>query len=443
MTTKIEKLFSTCNERQISPRIKLLLTTILFLAMITPLISLSAQTSNTKRQGIVAVVNNEIISKYDFINRVKLVIFLSRLPNDKKTIKRISSQILRGLINDKLKLQEARKLGINVKQTELKAAITEIEKMNGLAEGRMRVLMKKKGINFSSFQLQVEAQTAWSKAVVKQVLSANKISDEAVDEAIATIELNKGKPEYKVAEIFIPFEAGKSTEKARQIAMRLYSQIQQGANFSALARAFSQSASAAKGGNLGWIRNEQIEQNLSNIMTKMRKNSTSEPMKGESGYYVLKLIDKRKSLGVSTEKIKITLEQLFLPLRINSSENEAKVVTEQAENISSNIKTCSALNQKGKELGSQQSGTLEVNDITQLPTNIRTIVQKNDLFKASKPIRTGSGILIIMVCKRSGGGTLKNIRAKIKSMLLQKRAVLTDRSMLRNIRRTAFLDIRQ
>ncbi len=411
--------------------------------MITPLISLSAQTSNTKRQGIVAVVNNEIISKYDFINRVKLVIFLSKLPNDKKTIKRISSQILHGLINDKLKLQEARKLGINVKQTELKAAITEIEKMNGLAEGRMRVLMKKKGINFSSFQLQVEAQTAWSKAVVKQVLSANRISDEAVDEAIATIELNKGKPEYKVAEIFIPFEAGKSTEKARQIAMRLYSQIQQGANFSALARAFSQSASAGKGGNLGWIRNEQIEQNLSNIMTKMRKNSTSEPMKGESGYYVLNLIDKRKSLGVSTEKIKITLEQLFLPLRINSSENETKVITEQAEDISSSIKTCSALNQKGKELGSRQSGTLEVNDITQLPTNIRTIVQKNDLFKASKPIRTGSGILIIMVCKRSGGGTLKNIRAKIKSMLLQKRAVLTDRSMLRNIRRTAFLDIRQ
>ena len=443
MTTKIEKLFSTCNERQISPRIKLLLTTILFLAMITPLISLSAQTSNTKRQGIVAVVNNEIISKYDFINRVKLVIFLSRLPNDEKTIKRISSQILHGLINDKLKLQEARKLGINVKQTELKAAITEIEKMNGLAEGRMRVLMKKKGINFSSFQLQVEAQTAWSKAVVKQVLSANRISDEAVDKAITTIELNKGKPEYKVAEIFIPFEAGKSTEKARQIAMRLYSQIQQGANFSALARAFSQSASAAKGGNLGWILNEQIEQNLSNIMTKMRKNSTSEPMMGESGYYVLKLIDKRKSLGVSTEKIKITLEQLFLPLRINSSENEAKVVTEQAEDISSSIKTCLALNQKGKELGSQQSGTLEINDITQLPTNIRTIVQKNDLFKASKPIRTGSGILIIMVCKRSGGGTLKNIRAKIKSMLLQKRAVLTDRSMLRNIRRAAFLDIRQ
>ncbi|HIF58605.1 MAG TPA: hypothetical protein EYQ26_03810 [Rhodospirillales bacterium] len=443
MITKFKKLFITCNERHISPRIKLLLTTILFLAMITPLISLSAQTSNTKRQGIVAVVNNEIISKYDFINRVKLVIFLSKLPNDKKTIKRISSQILHGLINDKLKLQEARKLGINVKQTELKAAITEIEKMNGLAEGRMRVLMKKKGINFSSFQLQVEAQTAWSKAVVKQVLSANRISDEAVDEAIATIELNKGKPEYNVAEIFIPFEAGKSTEKARQIAMRLYSQIQQGANFSALARAFSQSASAGKGGNLGWIRNEQIEQNLSNIMTKMRKNSTSEPMKGESGYYVLNLIDKRKSLGVSTEKIKITLEQLFLPLRINSSENETKVITEQAEDISSSIKTCSALNQKGKELGSRQSGTLEVNDITQLPTNIRTIVQKNDLFKASKPIRTGSGILIIMVCKRSGGGTLKNIRAKIKSMLLQKRAVLTDRSMLRNIRRTAFLDIRQ
>jgi hypothetical protein len=47
-----------------------------------------------------------------------------------------------------------------------------------------------------------------------------------------------------------------------------------------------------------------------------------------------------------------------------------------------------------------------------------------------------------MVCKRSGGGTAKNMKAQIKNMLLQQLAILTDRRMLRDVRRTSFLDIR-
>jgi len=65
------------------------------------------------------------------------------------------------------------------------------------------------------------------------------------------------------------------------------------------------------------------------------------------------------------------------------------------------------------------------------------------LSKASKPIRTSTGILIIMVCNRNGGGIAKNMRAQIKNMLLNKLAILADRRMLRDIKRIAFLDIRQ
>ncbi|MDC0196201.1 peptidylprolyl isomerase [Gammaproteobacteria bacterium] len=443
MTYRFNKIYSFYHKSQNSPTIITLLIMLLFVFTITPLTSVSSQLYNPSGQGIVAVVNTDIISQFDFTDRTRLIIFSAGLPNNKKTIKRISPQILQGLINDQLKLQETKRLGIKIKQDELRDTIAKIEKMNGMAKGGMRILMKEKGINFRAFERQVEAQTAWKKAVVKQVMSTIKIDDETVDEAIAELESNKGKPEYNVAEIFFPFEPKKSKEEINKIALRLYTQLQQGANFTALARAFSQSASSAKGGNLGWIRDNQIEKNLSNIMIKMKKNSTSKPFKGEDGYYILKLLDKRLSSGVAREKLRITLQQLFLPLRQNTSTKKAYFIAEQAKNISIETKTCSDLSKKGKELGSKQSGRVEVEDISQLPNNIRNVVEKIELSKASKPIKMSSGFLIIMVCKRTGGDIMKNMRAQIKNMLLQRRAILVDRRMLRDIRRTAFLDIRQ
>ncbi len=440
----IEKQYQKSNfvffTNPIAPVAKIFLTTLLILPIILTRVSIAENSKYSPEQRIIAVVNNEIISQVDFSDRIKFVIFSSRLPDNVKTVKRISPQILRVMINDKLKLQETRKLGIKVSQKELQAAIGELEKNNGLPKGRMRILLKSNGISFRSFEQQVHSQIAWRKAVIRQVLSKSKIGEGSVDMAIKKIEANKGKPEYRVAEIFIPFEPNKSQGETFKNAMRLYFQIQRGANFSALARAFSQSASAANGGNLGWIRPEQIERGLSDIMIKMEEKTSSKPQKGAGGYYILKLLKKRMSPGLPTEKIQATLQQLFLPMQPNTSAKELAI---QANKISSKTKSCSELNRKGKELGSRNSGSVEVKDISRLPKKIREIAQNIKLSKASDPIQTKSGLLILMVCKRNDGSGTKFVRRTIKNMLLEKRAVLMGRTMLRNIQRAAFLDIRR
>ena len=443
MKKTIFKIYTICNRENTLKKIKPQIIILLIIIATIVTLPVSAQLNNSNRQGIIAIVNKDIISQFDFIDRIKLVIFTSRLPNNQKTIKRISGQILRGLINEKLKIQQAKKLGIKISRDELRIAINEIEKMNGLTEGQMRILMRKKGINFRSFALQVEAETRWRKAVVKQVLSKNRISEDSVDDAIAKIKLNKGKPEYKVAEIFISFEPNKSMQKINQNAIRLHSQIQKGAKFSELARAFSQKTSAAKGGNLGWIRGNQIDQELLQIIVTMKKNTISKPIKGEDGFYILRLLDKRISSGLPTKKINVTLEQLFLPLPLGASTQVIADIKSRAKDITSDTKNCDDLNRKIVKFGSKQSGRIKVSDISQLPINIRTIVQKINIAEPSIPIRTSTGVLVLMVCTRSGGGLLPNFRNSIRNRLLQERAVIMDRRMLRNIRRSAFVDIRQ
>jgi peptidyl-prolyl cis-trans isomerase SurA len=406
-------------------------------------LSAKAQSVRTPSQGIVAVVNNDIISQFDLGSRIKFIIFSSRLSSDKKTIQRIAAQVLRGLINDKLKLQEAKRLRVKVSQAEMKAAISKIERNNKIGIGKMRDLLAKQRIDFRTFELQIEAEVAWRKAVVRQVRSTIKIGEDAIDETISGIEKNKGKPEYLVAEIFIPFDPTKSAEETLQSTIRLHSQVQKGANFAALARSFSQSASAANGGNLGWIRSDQVDENLSVIIINMSKGATTKPIKGADGYYILRMLNKRRSPGLPTTNVKISLQQVFLPLRQNPSPGEVNAQSNLAKEISSTIRTCSALAKKGAELGSKQSGRLEVADISRLPANLRNVVQNIPLSKASDPIQTAAGFLVLMVCKRSGGGITKDIRNRIRNALLEKRATLVSRRMLRNIRRTAFVDIRR
>lgn len=411
-------------------------------SLIMPQLSVKAQTTNSVAQGIAAVVNDDIISQLDLDNRIQFIIFSARLQNNKNTVKKITGQVLRGLINDKLKIQEAKRLGVSVTQAELESSIRMIEKKNGLLPGKMETYLAKQKVNFGTFELQVNAEVAWKKAVIKQTRSTIKIGNDAIDEAIFEIEKNKGKLEYFVAEIFIPFDPNKSTDETYQAIARLYSQAEQGAKFSALARSFSQSASAANGGNLGWIRIDQVDTNLANIITLMEKGSTTKPVRGAEGYYILRLLDKRRSLGLPIETMKVSIQQVFVPLGQNKSTGGINAKRNLAKQISSSINTCSGLAQKGVELGSKESGRLEVADTSKLPKQIQSVVTNIPLSKASEPIQISTGFLVMMVCKRSGGGIIANVRNRMRNILLQKRASLMSRRMLRNVTRAAFLDIR-
>ena len=101
------------------------------------------------------------------------------------------------------------------------------------------------------------------------------------------------------------------------------------------------------------------------------------------------------------------------------------------------------MSEKGLELDSKNSGRIKVDDISKLPRSIQNIVIDIPLNKASEPIVVSSGVIVLMVCNRSDGQITNQTRNQIRGMLLMKRAELLERSMLRDIKRAAFLEIRR
>ena len=417
------------------------LLAIVFLQLLLLSTPVDAQGLGSK-QGIAAIVNDDIISVLDLASRINFTIFSSKLPNNRQVLGRIKPQILRTLINEKLQQQEARRVKIRVPEEEVNSMIREIERRNKMPQGEMRKVFLNAGIDWRTFKQQIETQLSWRLVIQRRVYSNEKIGEDAIDEQIVLIETNKGKPEYLVGEIFLPFDSGKTVDNVRQIGDRLYSQIRKGASFPDIARSFSQSASAANDGNLGWIRADQLDDILADFISKMIPGSISPPMKGADGFYILSLQDKRTAKGLPPPDISVTFQQVFLPLRSNASPGEVSAQNNVAKTVSAAASNCQDMARLGKEKGAKQSGRLNNIKLSALPENFQNAIQKYGVGKASGPLRTPAGFIVVMLCSKSGDGSKNVVRQKIERSLLEQKASLVSRRLLRDLRRAAFVDIR-
>lgn len=110
--------------------------------------------------------------------------------------------------------------------------------------------------------------------------------------------------EYKARHILIKPDAVRSLEKAEQLAQNVRRELEGGAEFADLARRFSEDPlSAAKGGDLGWVRADQLVPGFANVMTQLPLNTLSGVTKSRFGFHLIEVLDTRES-DISEEQMK-------------------------------------------------------------------------------------------------------------------------------------------
>lgn len=398
---------------------------------------------------IVAVVNDEVISVYDLNMRLSLVILFGSLPDNLETRQRLAPQVLRVLIDEELKHQEASRLKVSVTDSEIERAIVRLEKLNGLEPGGLVAVLSRKRVKKMTLTNQIEADIGWRKLINVRFGRSVQISEEEIDRVMREIEKNKGKPEHLVSEIFLPFDRQKSEGETLALANRLIQQIKSGANFAALAQNFSKNSTAGRGGDLGWNMLGQLGGNLDATLVNLQPGQVSPPILALDGYYLLLLRDRRKARGLAGAEAGssiINLQQLFLPLDKNASPAATADAMEGARIYGKRMKNCQDMERIGKEIGSPLSGNLGDIKISALGAQQRTLLRGLPPLKASPPLRTGDGVIVLMVCRREEGPqAVQNIedqRNRIFDRLMDERLNLAARQHLRDLRRAAFVDVR-
>ena len=393
-------------------------------------------------QRIIAVVNEDAVSLFDLRERIKMVIFSSNMQDSPKMRERLEPQVLRALIDEKLQKQAAKRYNIKVDRKEVDKALRMIEKQNGLPPGGLKIRLEEAGVRMSTLVDQIETTIAWSKLVNRRMTRNIVIGDNQIDEALARIRANLNKPSHLVSQIFLAFDGPDNAAKTLADANQLVTQIRNGAAFTSLARQFSQDAAARTGGDLGWVQQGELDQELDRALIDMRPGQISEPIRTSSGYHILLLRKRRTSQKPRADDTVVSLKQVFLPIEAGATPEEAANQRNLATTIAETLSGCDDLERAGKELGSTLSGDLGKLRIGELPSELRALVTGLAVGRASKPLPAEGGLRILMVCDRKEVKSKIPSRDQIRRNLIRRQADRKARRYLRELHQTAFLDIR-
>lgn len=256
-----------------------------------------AQTQPTysATQEIAAVVNDDAISFRDLEKRLRLVMASSGLPNTPDIQQRLLPQVLNGLINEALMLQEAERIGVDVDQLAVDQGFAAVAQQNNMDAKTFSSMLKRGGVDASTLRKQIQAQLAWKEFVQRRLRSKVIVSERDIDDAYERIVSKIGSTEYLTAEIFLPADDEKAEKSALQLARRLQQEIKSGkASFFKLAQQFSKAAGSEDGGDTGWLNETQMNPDFVKALEKISKNQITEPIKTTDGYHLLFLREKRE-----------------------------------------------------------------------------------------------------------------------------------------------------
>src|SRR6202043_1406259 len=193
---------------------------------------------------------------------------------------------------------------------ELNNALSQLEKQNSMQPGQLNDFLKSRGIDRGSLINQLTASIVWAKLVRRLAAQNTEITDEEVDDAIKHLKDHANDPQSRIAEIFLPVDNPNQDQEVRALAQKLIDQMKQGARFSAVAQQFSQSATAAVGGDMGWLRPEQLSPDLGKVVAQLRPGELSPPIRTGAGYYLMLVLDRRNGRsGASAEEVVMPLVQ--------------------------------------------------------------------------------------------------------------------------------------
>jgi len=436
------------------------LTLLLFLSVL--MIGTTGTQAFAKQAGIAAVVNDRVISNTDVYERMHLGIVSSNMPDTEDTKKRLRPQILSNLINEVLQMEEAEKLGINISEAEIEDGLKNIAQQNGKSLEAFKKDLERENVSINSISNQIRTQIAWGQVVRRKLRPKVNISEGDIDNVIEQMQLNAGKPEYLVAEIFLGVDHPSKENVVRGSAMKLIEHLKGGAGFPSLARQFSQAPGAGNGGDMGWVQETQLSNELRSALGQMQPGQISPPIKSVGGYHILFLREKRMTPDMSSiingtsalSSSTLDLKRLFIPVAKDDPEAIVTAKIARAKTVGKHLDSCFEMEAEYKNFENSLTGDMGQVPLNNLPPQILEILSDLPVGTPSKPIAAQEGIAILMICGRNNSEPAQSvfnnkrtkeydaIREQIATQLGLEHLNKLQQRYLQDLRATAFIETR-
>jgi len=397
---------------------------------------------------IVAVVNDEVITRNDLTDRVNFATQqLTRQGTPPPARPELERQILERMIADRAQLQHAKETGLRVDNVELDRAIDRIALENKLSTLQLRSALEREGVAFEKYREEIRDQIVFSRLREREVDDKIVVTESEIDNLLAQESQAGGSDEFNVSHILVTV-AEKSGPEQIQVrlarAEQALKQLQSGSDFRQIAATFSESADALQGGGMGWREGERLPALYYEALRNMKPGELSPILRSPNGFHILKLNERRSGKAPAASVQQIRARHILIKSSEIVSENEARNrlrnIKERIDNKEDFAVLARAHSEdssagKGGELGWLSPGET-------VPEFERAMAALTP-GQVSEPVRSPFGWHLIQVLERRTQDMTKDRRRVMAQQALRERK--SDESYqewVRQLRDRAYVEIR-
>ncbi len=395
---------------------------------------------------ILTVVNGDPITQAEVASRARLFALNAGVPVSAETLQRLQPQVLRLLVDEKLRLQEIQTRRVPVSDNDVAEAIADIERRNGMPRGALAQQLRAAGVQPRVLYDQMRAQIGWGRLLRGLLGPQGEISDGDVADAMAAHRARQGQPEFLVGEIFIPVDDPRNEAEVRRFVDEVVGQLRRGSPFAMVATQFSQSQSALQGGDLGWLTREQMEPDVAALAERMPPGAIANPVRVAGGFQIITLRARRTSGAPERASTVVSIRQIFLPftqrLDPQNPTDQQRQTLERAQRLSATLRGCEQMDAQPRTSDRPSDpGPLRLEALN--PPPLRQMLASLPLGRPSQPVISPDGILLLMVCSREAAQAEAAFTPEMaRATILRERVEVISRQLQREIRRRAIIESR-
>ena len=259
----------------------------------------------------IVIIENDVITQSEFEKKLGFIISQytvsgNSLPRDRSAM---HEQVLDKMINTRLQLNYAEKMGLEFKEWMVDKSMENIAKNSGITLAEFRNKMIEQGIDYNLYRNEVK-ENLITREIQRRIVSDRvKISKKEIDDFIKhKSHIFKENNQYKISSILISVpETPSADEKlsAKNKIKMIQKKFIDGEKFSNLAQNYSDSGNALSGGSLGWRKISEVPAIFLKEMEGLEKESISEIIETINGFYIFYLEDKKEIANTEIEERKV------------------------------------------------------------------------------------------------------------------------------------------
>jgi peptidyl-prolyl cis-trans isomerase SurA len=388
-----------------------------------------------------AIVNGDVITGTDVDQRLALLAMANgnEIPADQ--VDALRQQVLRNLIDETLEIQAAKADKIEVKKSDIDKAVERVAAGVKQTPEQLAAYVEAHGSSIESLRRQIEGELAWRRLQQDKIESGVSVGDDEVKAVLDRLTASKGTEEYRVGEIFL--SATPYTEQQTlQNANKILDQLKNGASFAGYARQYSEASTAAVGGDLGWVRPEQLPEPIAAVLKQMGPGTISNPIQVQGGVSIIAVQDTRKILTRDPRDAVLSLKQVSITFPKGMTREQAEPILERFADATKNIGGCGGAEKVAADFHGEvvQSDNVKMRD---LPPALQQMMLPMQVGQATQPFGSlTEGVRTLVMCGRDEVDPTAPSYDDVYNQLNDERVNMRSRRYLADLRRDAVIEFR-